>query len=64
MKRQILSVFLTSLLIAACGGRTCTSQIGVGRTAVVTASDGSQTIVTADENGEITRDCTSTVTVV
>ncbi|REJ77819.1 MAG: hypothetical protein DWQ47_15765 [Acidobacteria bacterium] len=63
MKRQILSVFLTSLLIAACNGpaRVCVEFIGAGRTAIITDANGRQTVVTADQNGNVTIDCNSTV---
>lgn len=64
MKRQmILSVFLTSVLMLACDGPTeqCSEHIGAGRTAVVTAEDGSQILVAADADGNITYDCGSTV---
>lgn len=66
MKRQILSVFLTSMLMLACVEPTdqCTEFIGVGRTAIITAEDGTQTRVTADVNGQVTFDCGSTVTTV
>ena len=61
----MLSVFLTSMLMLACVEPTeqCTENIGVGRSAIVTAEDGTQTIVTADANGQITFECGSRVTV-
>ena len=63
MKRQMLSVFLTSVLILACTEPTeqCTEQIGVGRTAIVTAEDGTQTIVAADADGNVTFECGSRI---
>jgi hypothetical protein len=64
MNRQILlSVFLTSVLLLACDEPTdqCTEHIGAGRTAIVTAEDGSQVVVAADANGNITYDCGSRV---
>ena len=64
MKRQILvSVFLTSLLLLACDEdpSQCTEHIGVGRTAVVTAANGDQTVVTADADGNVTYECGSRV---
>ena len=65
MKRQMLSVFLTSVLMLACVEPTeqCSENIGVGRSAIITAEDGTQTVVTADANGQVTFDCGSTVTV-
>ena len=66
MKRQMTSVFLTSLLMLACvdSPAQCTQQIGAGRTAIVTAEDGTQMQVTADAAGNITFDCGSTVSTV
>lgn len=66
MKRQMVSVFLTSMLIFACTPTTrmCQHNIGVGRTAVVTNGDGDQTVVTADENGNIITECGATVSTV
>lgn len=66
MKRQALSVFLTSMLILGCTvpSNTCVRYIGAGRTAIITARDGRQTVVTADQNGQINYDCGSTVTTV
>ena len=66
MKKQILSVFLTSMLMATCiePFDQCSQQIGVGRTAVITAQDGTQTVLTADDEGYITFDCDSRVSIV
>ena len=63
MKRQILSVFLTSMLMIACvdSKDQCSQHIGVGRTAIVTAEDGSQILVSADGQGNIIFECGSTV---
>ncbi len=60
---MILSVFLTSVLLLACDEPTeqCTEHIGAGRTAIVTAEDGSQVVVSADANGNVTFDCGSRV---
>lgn len=66
MKRQMVSVFLTSMLILACSGpsRLCEQHIGVGRIAVVTSPNGNQTTVSADRNGNIVTVCGSTVSTV
>ncbi len=66
MKRQMISVFLTSLLMIGCvdSPTQCTTNIGVGRTAIVTAEDGSQYQVTSDVDGNVTYDCGATVATV
>jgi hypothetical protein len=66
MKRQIiLSVFLTSMLLLACDKPIdqCTEHIEAGRTAVVTAADGTRSLVAADADGNITFDCESRLSI-